>query len=503
MWSTLRAWSAREPLAALTIIALIPRLVAALFSGGYFAHDDHFLIIEAAGSWVDGHDYNYWLPWNQGEDPRPTGHSFVYVGLHYLLFSALKAVGLSDPKALMVVVRLVHALWSLLVVRFGYRIALRLSDRTIAWNAGLFLALFYFMPFLAVRNLVEVACIPFLMLGAWQLVRGDEKPGTRDLLLAGIWIGLAMNIRFQTIFFAAGPGIALLLQRRVSGAMIYAAGVLVPLAVLQGGIDLFLWGRPFAELGEYVLYNLNNTTTYGVLPWYNYLLLLLGIFIPFFSVAVVFGFFRRSSPLLLWLPALLFLVIHSYFPNKQERFLLPIIPLLFVLGFVSWEQWRARSKWWQGHQRLWRSTLVFTWGLNTVLLVVLCLSYSKRSRVEALYLLRSQNDIAGIVMEDSAEGESPMPPLFYWGHWQATVVPWTSADADLAEALATFPPDRRPNAVLFFGTEDLDERMQRAEQAMGPLRVIGRAEPGLVDRVVHWLNPVNRNEAIVVARTAP
>jgi hypothetical protein len=45
--------------------------------------------------------------------------------------------------------------------------------------------------------------------------------------------------------------------------------------------------------------------------------------------------------------------------------------------------------------------------------------------------------------------------------------------------------------------------MQRAEQAMGPLRVIGRAEPGLVDRVVHWLNPVNRNEAIVVARTAP
>jgi hypothetical protein len=38
---------------------------------------------------------------------------------------------------------------------------------------------------------------------------------------------------------------------------------------------------------------------------------------------------------------------------------------------------------------------------------------------------------------------------------------------------------------------------------MGPLRVIGRAEPGLVDRVVHWLNPVNRNEAIVVARTAP
>ncbi len=503
MWSTLRAWAVREPLTALTVIALIPRMFAAFFSGGYFAHDDHFLIIEAAGSWVDGYDYNYWLPWNQGDNPRPSGHSFVYVGLHYLLFASLKGLGMTDPKSLMIMVRVLHALWSLLVVRVGYRIALRSSDEFIAWRTGLFLALFYFMPFLAVRNLVEVACIPFLMLGAWEMIRRPEGAGTRQLLLAGIWIGLAMNIRFQTIFFAAGPGLALLMQRRWKGTWVYGLGVLSPLLVLQGGIDLFLWGRPFAELGEYVLYNLNNTTTYGVQPWYNYLLLLLGIFIPFFSVAVVFGSFRRSSPLLLWLPVVLFLAIHSYFPNKQERFMLPIVPLFFVLGYVSWEQWRQGSSWWTRHARLWRGTLHFTWGLNMVLLVVLSVSYSKRSRVEALYMLRQEPGITGLVMEDSAEGESPMPPLFYWGNWQATVMPWTDANADLSAALAVYPLQHRPNAVLFFGTEDLGARMQRAEAAMGPLRIIGRAEPGLVDRVVHWLNPVNRNEAITVARIDP
>jgi hypothetical protein len=32
--------------------------------------------------------------------------------------------------------------------------------------------------------------------------------------------------------------------------------------------------------------------------------------------------------------------------------------------------------------------------------------------------------------------------------------------------------------------------------------VTGRAEPGLLDRTVHWLNPVNRNETIVIARVA-
>ena len=38
----------RDPLMAITLIALVPRLLAAIFSEGYFAHDDHFLVIEAA-----------------------------------------------------------------------------------------------------------------------------------------------------------------------------------------------------------------------------------------------------------------------------------------------------------------------------------------------------------------------------------------------------------------------------------------------------------------------
>lgn len=502
MWNVLKDRATRQPLAALTLMALVPRLVAAFFSGGYFAHDDHFLIIEAAGSWVDGFDYNYWLPWNQGENPRPSGHSYVYVGLHFLVFSALKAVGMSDPKSMMVVVRLLHALWSLVVVRTGYRIALRLSDPAIAWRTGLFLALFYFMPFLAVRNLVEVACIPFLMLGALQLVKRDQAPGLREVLLAGIWIGLAINIRFQTIFFAAGPGLALLLQRRLWPAVVYGLGLALPLLVLQGGIDQFLWGRPFAELGEYVLYNLNNTTTYGQLPWYNYLLLLLGIYIPFFSVAVVFGFFRRTSPLLLWLPVLLFLAIHSYFPNKQERFLFPIIPLFFVLGHVAWEQWRTASRWWQTRPRLWRGLLGFTWAINSVVLVVLMFSSSKQSRVDAMYLLRDAGDVRGLVIEDTHEQDPPMPPLFYLGKWDVLQIPYTDTIVALGP-LVESAGARKPDIVLFFGVEDLDRRMAHVAEQVGPLQEIGRATPGLVDRIVHWLNPVNRNETIVLTRIQP
>ncbi|MBK9176895.1 MAG: glycosyltransferase family 39 protein [Flavobacteriales bacterium] len=486
-------------LRALTVIALVPRLVAVLFSPGYFAHDDHFLIIEAAASWVAGFDYNNWLPWNQGESPTPTGHSFFYVGLHYLLFSALKIVGITEPKTVMLVVRLLHALWSLVVVRVGYRIALRLGDARSAWQTGLFLALFCFMPFLAVRNLVEVACIPFLMLGAWRLVRSDA-PSWMDALVAGVWIGMAMNVRFQVIFFAAGPGLAFLMQRKWPQAITYGLGVALPLAIIQGGLDFFLWERPFAELTQYVMYNLANTTTYGVLPWYNYLLLLAGLFIPPLSLAVLFGFFRRPKPLLLWLSVFLFLAIHSYFPNKQERFMLPIVALFFVLGYAAWEQWRARSQWWQGRTTLWNGTLAFVWALNLVLLPVLCTTYSKRSRVEALSALRDLGPVTGLIIEDTFEGEAPMPPLFYLGQWNMTVLPWTEPTADLDSALVAKSDRPRPNTILFFGEEDLEARKQRIEAVMGPVELIGKAEPGFMDRLVHWLNPVNRNETIVIGR---
>ncbi|HEX2616549.1 MAG TPA: hypothetical protein VHL57_03350, partial [Flavobacteriales bacterium] len=181
----LHRWSARlqrHPLEWLTCIAFLPRLLAALFSGGYFAQDDHFLVVEAAQSWVDGFDYNQWLPWNQPDPPVPTGHMMLYPGLHYLLFRLCHAVGLDDPQLKMVLVRLLHALWSLVTVRVGYRIALRLSTPAVAWRCGLFLALLFFMPFLSVRNLVEVVSTPLLMLGAWQLIRRPEGPNWRDAL---------------------------------------------------------------------------------------------------------------------------------------------------------------------------------------------------------------------------------------------------------------------------------------------------------------------------------
>ncbi|MFT3885755.1 MAG: glycosyltransferase family 39 protein [Flavobacteriales bacterium] len=502
----LHRWSERfqhRPLAWLTVIALVPRLLAAFFSGGYFAQDDHFLVIEAAQSWVDGFDYNNWLPWNQPVPAHPTGHMMLYPGLHYLLFKACAALGLTDPTWKMVLVRLLHAVWSVVTVRVGYRIALRLSNRAIAWRCGLFLALLFFAPFLAVRNLIEVVSTPLLMLAAWHLLRDMDGPARRDAFVAGLFAGLALDIRFQTLFFSGGMGLALLLRREWLKGLAFGCGLVVAVAVVQGLPDLFIWGRPFVEMTEYVRYNLDNPTNTGIhLPWYDYALVLVGLFIPPFSLAVLFGYARKPRPLVLWLSVLTFLFFHSIFPNKQERFILPIVPLLFVLGYTSWELWRERSTWWARHQRLWRGVMAWTWTVNVLLLVPLCFSYSKRERVMAMLLLRD-TPVDTLIIEDTVEQDPPMAPLFYLGQWGIHQEGYTDPSVDLRAAIAPSAGDGRVEVVLFVGQEHLAQRLLHMEQVLGPMELVGCAEPGLLDRTVHWLNPVNRNAVITVFRTRP
>jgi hypothetical protein len=94
------------------LVGLFFRLISAIFSEGYGMHDDHFLTIEASASWVNNYDYNGWLPWSETSRGIPEGHSFTYVGLNYCFFAICKLIGFTDPKALMVINRVFHALLS-------------------------------------------------------------------------------------------------------------------------------------------------------------------------------------------------------------------------------------------------------------------------------------------------------------------------------------------------------------------------------------------------------
>ena len=485
------AFIQRSPLASVVIIALALRLIAVFAAPGYLMVDDQFLVVEPAASWAAGADHNNWLPWNMEGEKKPHAANFSYVGTQYFVFEAMNAIGMEDPKVQMVVVRLLHALYSLLIVVFAFKITERLSDRRTATYVGLFLAAAAIMPNFSVRQLVEIVCIPPMLLATWAIVRTDGKPELRDFLLAGLGIGLATGLRYQAGVFGIGFGLVLLFQRQFKGAVVTGVFALVVFALTQIQ-DVFIWGKPFTQLLAYIGYNESHSSSYPNGPWYMYLLTLLGYLVPPLSVFLLYGFFAsvRRYPLVV-LPALAFLVFHSAFPNKQERFIFPILPFVVIAGVLFWDGWMASSAFWKRRRGLWRGLLYTFLVINTAGLVVLTTTYGKRSRVESMYALYKAGDLENFIAVYTKS--EPLPPRFYSGQWERNY--WCRAESDPQAQLELMCGAREhrtlPNYLLIYGGGDVDAAHRRFEAVFGSLPLVEVVEPGLLDRLLHAANPNN------------
>jgi hypothetical protein len=491
----------QSPLKLIMWLAIFTRLVAAIFSKGFGMHDDHFLVIEPAQSWVDGFDHDNWLPRNQPEESE-RAINFFYVGTVYLILSFFKTIGITQPQMAMFFMRLIHGAWSLLIVYYGYRITEKLSNQKSARLAGLLLAVLWFYPFVSVRNLVEIVCIPFLMIGVWHLVKfQDEKIPIKNLLLAGFIMGIGFSVRYQTILFAFGIGLIYLLTRKWREAFGFGLSYLLAIAVFQGGIDLFMWGKPFRAIISYYSYNAEHALEYPVSPWYNYILLILGILIPPVSIYIFIGFFKSwRKYLLIFLPTLLFFAFHSYYPNKQERFILPMLPFIIMLGIIGWHKIAENASFVQKRKKLIRYGWVFFWVLNFILLPIISTTYSKRARTESMVYLSQYENIKRIMLNSYRNYPMVMCPRSYLGQWVTEYCITGDLPKEELPDYVFNDPDHQPRFILFFEEKNLDERVAEVKEMFPNIVFEKKFHPGLIDRVLHWLNPMNANQTVTIYR---
>lgn len=490
-----------KPLRSVLILAFSLRVLASFFAPGYLMHDDHFLVVEAAASWADGEDYNAWLPWNMGEVKKPHPANFAYVGTQYIYFEVIKWLGVDDPKIKMLILRLLHGLYSLLIVWFGYKITEKISTKKNALIVGLLLAAMAIMPNFSVRQLVEFSCIPPLLFASWILIKNEGYWKTSHFILAGIGIGLATGFRFQCGVFGIGFGLALLVMRQWKAAIILGVASLFFFAMAQIQ-DVFIWGEPFKQLRAYIEYNDQNAGNYPNGPFYQYLLTLIGFLIPPVSIFLLFGYFREGRRFwLLFLPSLAFFVFHSAFPNKQERFIFPFIPYLVILGVIGWNRFVEGSSFWTKRKKLLHFSYGFFLVLNTLGLVVLGFTYGKKARVGAMYHLYEQDDFQNfmaVFVESSA-----MPPTFYTGSWPNYYYfkpGETQMDSQNRWMCNRQETRKMPNYLLFYGFEKNKEVAATFEKAYPSMEFQTTIEPGMLDKVVHWLNPINSLEYVDIYR---
>lgn len=515
------------PLSFILLLALLIRMAAAFFSKGFAFSDDHFDVITIAQGWLDG--LPLWL-----NEPMPPRHSMLYVLVHYAILYILEAMGIYSPETKMTVVRVLHGLYSLLVVYFGYKLTERLSNTQNARLVGLMLALVWFMPFMSVRNLVEMVCIPPYLAAFYLMVKQEQADRRRVMpyIWAGALFALAFTIRYHTVLFGAGAGLVLLYRRqwREAGAMLF--GFAVAAFLVQGVIDIIFFDYPFHSIVAYFIYNSENATNYSTGPVYRFALTVLGFLVPPVSVFLVLGYARtaRLAPKLFW-GGLIFFVAHSLFPNKQERFILPLLPLIMILGVIGWQQFVQTSAFWHRRRRLLAFCWIFFWALNILAAVGMAFTYTKKSRVAPLVYLSEKPDLDGVVLEFGNHSVKK-PPLFYLGHMSAEYDKYVTDDdmvweeylqgrkqlpADFVMAY-TLNEDKspqqlrqeitaspyKPDYIIVVGTDDMEERMARLRSLFPNLKLEHTITPSLYDRLLHFLNPrVHKDEHVQLYQVLP
>ncbi len=485
-----------KPLMVIMLSAIFFRLLAVIFSKGFGWHDDHFLVIEPAQSWVDGRDYNSWLPENG--NTSTSGHSFFYPGLNFIILYCLKWIGIASPQIKMLIIRFIHAAFSLIIVNLGFKITRKLSDLNTAKAVGLMLALFWFMPNLSVRNLVEVVCTPFLMISCWMIIKNEASQKVfKTYFIAGLFAGIALCVRFQSAFFIAGLVLALLLQRNMKVTLFFVLGCSLFFGLEQGINDYLVWGRPFAEFQEYVLCNLRDATTYFNNPWFTYFVVVGGLLVPPIGIFLLVGFFRTwKKHTLLFLPTFLFFLFHSLFPNKQERFILPIIPFIIILGTIGWRDFVLRSQFWTRRKKLLNGCYTFSIIINFIALPVVSTMYSKKARVESMIYLARDPNIKSFAMDDPYHMVR-LAPIFYLNKW--IPVYEISENNPLSEFVkdhAGADTTQHPDYILFFEDTNLQQRVDELKQYFPKIHFLTTIEPGFMDNLLFKINPHNLNLSV-------
>jgi len=499
----MRKFVSEHPLLSVLIAAIVLRLLAVMFSAGYMAHDDHFETVQIAWHW---HHEGMFLDdgtlrWEGKPEIgvlRSVGYNLFLLGL--MKFTAIFGVEHLDTH--MYFNRLIHALLSMLPVIFGYRYLREETDRNTALIGGMILSAHFLIPFFSVRNLVEMVSADFLFPCLYFAHRSVRESSDRDALIAALFGGLSFMIRMHVALSLAVVPIAmiLILRRRWRQAVLFSAGVMAIVA-LQGMIDIWSHGKFLGSVSNYIIGNISQPPTLPG-PWYKYLLLIIGIMIPPFSI-LFFGSALRprviKEHLILWLATAAFVIGHSMVVNKQERFIIPVFPVLIVLGCAGLYHLYKDCEWYRRLKALRYGLWGWFWVINIIVLVPFTLNYAHRGAVDPLVYLSRQGDSQNVLFDTTARKK--WIPYAYWDYTRPGAVK-ISPSYSLQDALdaCEISGNKPPRYVVIF-TDDYPavELGEYHEKLGAEYEIVHHGKPSLMDLILHHLNPKynHKNESWV------
>ena len=481
----------KHPLAFVIIIALLIRIPAVIWSQGFIHSDDHFDSVEVAYDWlrngIEGDNgYLHWKNWNSDE----IGRFPLYALSLYGIMKAYQTMGVTSLNAMMYGIRLAHALLSLFPVLAAFGIMRIISKKT-SWAvfAGLVVALNFAMPFLGVRNLIEVVGGNLWAGALYCFYRYRDARAPIWLYWAGIFTGLAWMIRFQIAFAVLPiPFILWFEARSIRPALHYILAVGAML-IASGLADWLVLG----SFASSTIRNLTMNTSLGAL-YYTIPLLypveIIAFLVPPFSFFALYVMGKRSfwrNHLLIAASSLSFIAFHMIHANQQERFIMPIIPALLIMTAQAvWEKYRH-----DGY--IFRTPAVRYWIviptliINGALLVTLTFSTGHRGQVYPLVWTEKMDPHPSLLIFQPEI--SQWMPMDYAGFKPGDIAQIRSW-ADLQIHREPKWQQKHWEYILLYprSDEDIPAYLDSARAVFGDLEPVREFAPSCYDDILHMLN---------------
>ena len=116
-----------------------------------------------------------------------------------------------------------------------------------------------------------------------------------------------------------------------------------------------------------------------------------------------------------------------------------------------------------------------------------------------MYLSRYEN-INTIMYNSYRAYSNVMCPRSYLGEWVKERNITSDLPVETLKSYVITDKAYQPRFILFFEEVDLDKRIAETKELFPKIVFEKKFEPGFIDRVMHWLNPINANETITLYR---
>ena len=466
-------------LKTILLLGFLFRTCSAYFGYGWFAMDDYVYAIEPAWQWLADPLYPY-----PSELRLPILSSIIY-----LLFRTANMLGIHEPIAMLRLVYFIFGTWSLLGISGVYYLAKPLSEKT-ALFAAFLTACGFMMPHISTRALPETLCLPFIVWGLVAVQKGlslQNKKCFSFAVTAGLLLGTAVIIRFQTGLITIGVITALAVMKEITWLQKYSilAGLIVGggiTAGVLGSIDLLLGRSYWATPITYFRFNLGSSAQFGISPWYTYILQLLLFSVPPTTLLLLKPFIQALKQVpMIFCTLVLFIGVHSMIGHKEDRFIFSILPLYFMplaYGLVQLHQ----------GTRLQRLGFYFFLIENTLLLLGSSFSNANQNLVQPMLELANVRDpihLATIGVQHT--------PTFYSGkHFP---VKETRSATEFHEKLQD--QNFKFNYLLARPIPD-EKLLQQLQNSPYFCSEVNRFEPDFVDQILIFFNSHNKRRGTSV-----